>query len=26
MRYNGTRERRYPAQVYKVFDQRWQPQ
>ena len=26
MRYNGTRERRYPAAVYKVFDQRWQPQ
>ena len=26
MRYNGTRERRYPAQVYKAFDQRWQPQ
>ncbi len=26
MRYNGTRERHYPAQVYKVFDQRWQPQ
>lgn len=26
MRYNGTRERRYPAKVYKVFDQRWQPQ
>ena len=25
MRYNGTRERRYPAKVYKVFDQRWQP-
>lgn len=26
MRYNGTRERRYPAKVYQVFDQRWQPQ
>ena len=26
MRYNGTRERRYPAKVYKAFDQRWQPQ
>lgn len=26
MRYNGTRERRYPAKVYKVYDQRWQPQ
>lgn len=26
MRYNGTRERRYPAAVYRVFDQRWQPQ
>ena len=26
MRYNGTRERKYPALVYKVFDQRWQPQ
>jgi soluble lytic murein transglycosylase-like protein len=26
MRYNGTRERQYPAQVYKAFDQRWQPQ
>jgi soluble lytic murein transglycosylase-like protein len=26
MRYNGTRERRYPAQVYKVFDRHWQPQ
>jgi len=25
MRYNGTRERRYPAKVYQVFDQRWQP-
>ena len=25
MRYNGTRERRYPAKVYRVFDQRWQP-
>jgi len=26
MRYNGTRERHYPAQVYRAFDQRWQPQ
>lgn len=26
MRYNGTRERRYPAQVYKAFDNRWRPQ
>jgi soluble lytic murein transglycosylase-like protein len=26
MRYNGTRERRYPARVYKAFDSRWRPQ
>ncbi len=25
MRYNGTRERRYPAKIYKVFDNRWRP-
>ena len=26
MRYNGTRERRYPAQVYRAFDKHWYPQ
>lgn len=26
MRYNGTRERRYPAQVYRAFDNHWYPQ
>jgi soluble lytic murein transglycosylase-like protein len=26
MRYNGTRERRYPAKIYKAFDSRWRPQ
>ena len=25
MRYNGTREWRYPAKVYKAFDTRWRP-
>lgn len=25
MRYNGTREHRYPAQVYRAFDTRWRP-
>jgi len=26
MRYNGTSERRYPAQVYRAFDNHWHPQ
>ena len=26
MRYNGTRERRYAAQVYRAFDNHWYPQ
>jgi len=25
MRYNGTREWRYPKKVYKAFDTRWKP-
>ena len=26
MRYNGTRERQYPARVYRAFDNHWYPQ